>query len=112
TAPTLAIGPTVAFLMFAGGAPARGGAASRPASINHACMSLDGFNPDQVSKTLETYAVTPRGDATGPVSPMTSYVTMRIEHRGGAPARTAELYCTDPDGPLMQLQDSSACGGS
>ena len=112
TAPTLAIGPTVAFLMFAGGAPARGGAASRPASINHGCMSLDGFNPDQVLKTLETYGVTPRGDATGPAGPMKSYVTMRMENRGGAPGGTPELYFTDPDGLLMQLQDTSYCGGS
>jgi len=112
TAPTLAIGPAVAFLMFAGGAPARGGAASRPASINHACMSLDGFNPDQVLKTLETYGVTPRGDAAGPAGPLKSYVTMRMENRGGAPGGTPELYFTDPDGLLMQLQDSSYCGGS
>jgi catechol 2,3-dioxygenase-like lactoylglutathione lyase family enzyme len=112
TAPALAIGPTVAFLMFAGGGPARGGGASRPASINHACMSLDGFNPDQVLKTLETYGVTPRGDAAGPAGPLKSYVTMRMENRGGAPGGTPELYFTDPDGLLMQLQDSSYCGGS
>ena len=112
TAPTLAIGPTVAFLMFAGGAPARGGAPPRPASINHACLSLDGFNPDQVLKMLETYGVTPRGDATGPAGPMKSYVSMRMENRGGAPGGTPELYFTDPDGLLMQLQDSSYCGGS
>ncbi|MCU1386226.1 MAG: hypothetical protein JWL71_4923, partial [Acidobacteria bacterium] len=42
TAPTLAVGPTVEFLMFTGGgASARSGApaAPRPASINHACMN-------------------------------------------------------------------------
>ena len=111
TAPTLAIGPNVEFLMFAGGAPARGGAAPRPASINHGCMSLDGFNPDQVLKALESYGLTPRGDATGPVGPMKSYVTMRMENRGGAPGGTPELYFTDPDGVLMQLQDTSYCGG-
>src|SRR5262249_61713170 len=47
TAPTLAIGPTVAFLMLACGAPARGGAAARPASIHHAGGSLAGCNPHQ-----------------------------------------------------------------
>jgi catechol 2,3-dioxygenase-like lactoylglutathione lyase family enzyme len=112
TAPTLAVGPTVEFLMFAGGGPARGAAPSRPASINHACMSMDAFNPDQVLKTLETYGITPRGEATGPVGPMKSYVTMRMENRGGAPGGTPELYFTDPDGLLMQLQDASYCGGS
>ena len=116
TAPTLAIGPTVQFVMMTGGGGgARAGAPPappRPASINHACMSLDGFNPDQVLKTLETYGITPRGDATGPVGPMKSYVTMRMENRGGEPGGTPELYFTDPDGLLMQLQDSSYCGGN
>src|SRR6185295_8624238 len=58
TAPTLAVGPTVQFLMFTGGgAPARAGAPAappRPATINHACMNMDGFKPDEILKTLET----------------------------------------------------------
>ena len=112
TAPTLAVGPTVEFLMFTGGAPARGGAPPRPASINHACVNMDAFNPDQVLKALETYGIRPRGDTPGPVGPMKSYVTMRMENRGGAPGGTPELYLTDPDGLLMQLQDTSYCGGS
>ena len=111
TSPTLAVGPTVGFLMFTGGAPARGGAPPRPATINHGCMSMDAFNPDQVLKSLEAYGVTPRGDAPGAVGPMKSYVTMRMENRGGAPGGTPELYFTDPDGLLMQLQDTSYCGG-
>ena len=37
---------------------------------------------------------------------------MRMENRGGAPGGTPELYFTDPDGLLMQLQDTSYCGGS
>ena len=43
---------------------------------------------------------------------MKSYVTMRMENRGGAAGGTPELYFTDPDGLLMQLQDSSYCGGN
>jgi hypothetical protein len=73
---------------------------------------MDAFNPDQVLKALETYGITPRGDAPGAVGPMKSYVTMRMENRGGAPGGTPELYFTDPDGLLMQLQDTSYCGGS
>jgi hypothetical protein len=73
---------------------------------------MDAFNPDRVLKQLETYGITPRGDAPGPVAPMKSYVTMRMENRGGAPGGTPELYFTDPDGLLMQLQDISYCGGS
>jgi catechol 2,3-dioxygenase-like lactoylglutathione lyase family enzyme len=116
TAPTLAVGPTVEFLMFTGGgAPARGGAAAappRPATINHACMNLDGFKPDVVQQALEAAGVKPREGAQGPVGPMRHYVSMRMENRGGAPEGTPELYFTDPDGLLMQLQDSSYCGGS
>lgn len=114
TAPTLAVGPTVQFLMFTGGgAPARGGAAApRRASINHYCLSMDGFDVDKILKTLESYGVTPRGAATGPVGPMKSYVSMRMENRGGAAEGTPELYFTDPDGILVQLQDTKYCGGS
>ena len=116
TAPTLAVGPTVQFLMFTGGGGgARGGAPAappRPASINHGCFSLDGFKPDEVVKSLESYGLRPREAATGPVGPMRHYISLRMENRGGAKEGTPELYFTDPDGLLMQLQDSSYCGGS
>jgi hypothetical protein len=36
---------------------------------------------------------------------------MRMQNRGGAPGGTPELYFTDPDGLLMQLQDTTYCGG-
>jgi catechol 2,3-dioxygenase-like lactoylglutathione lyase family enzyme len=110
TAPTLAVGPSVQFLMFTGGgAPS---ATPRPASINHACMTVDVFKPDAVVKALESFGLKPRESAPGPAGPMRHYVTMRMENRGGAPGGTPELYFTDPDGLLMQLQDSSYCGGS
>jgi hypothetical protein len=72
---------------------------------------MDGFNPDKVIKTLTEFGITPRGSATGPVAPLTSYVTMRMPDRGGAKEGTPELYFTDPDGLLIQLQDVSYCGG-
>jgi catechol 2,3-dioxygenase-like lactoylglutathione lyase family enzyme len=113
-APTLAVG-TVAFLMFTGGGGgARGGApaaAPRPASINHGCFGMDGFKPDEVIKALESYGLKPREAATGPVGPLRHYISMRMENRGGAPGGTPELYFTDPDGLLMQLQDTTYCGG-
>jgi catechol 2,3-dioxygenase-like lactoylglutathione lyase family enzyme len=111
-APTLAVGPATQFLMFAGGGSGRGSAPSRPAAINHVCFGMDGFDPDKVLKTLDTYGIGPRGDTPGPAGPMKSYVTMRMENRGGAPGGTPELYFTDPDGLLIQLQDTSYCGGS
>jgi catechol 2,3-dioxygenase-like lactoylglutathione lyase family enzyme len=115
TAPTLAVGPTVQFLMFTGGGGGARGAAPaappRPPSINHGCFSLDGFKPDEVIKALESFGIKPRDGATGPVGPLRHYVSMRMENRGGAPEGTPELYFTDPDGLLMQLQDTSYCGG-
>ena len=112
TAPTLAVGPTVEFLMFTGGAPARAGAPPRPASINHACMNMDAFKPDEVTKALESFGLKARETPQGPVGPMRHYISMRMENRGGAPEGTPELYFTDPDGLLMQLQDTKYCGGS
>jgi catechol 2,3-dioxygenase-like lactoylglutathione lyase family enzyme len=111
-APTLAVGPGVAFLMFAGVAGGRGGAASLPPSINHLCLTMDRFNPDSILKTLESYGIKPRESAQGPVGPLRSYVTMRKENRGGAKEGTPELYFTDPDSILIQLQDARYCGGS
>jgi catechol 2,3-dioxygenase-like lactoylglutathione lyase family enzyme len=111
TAPTLAVGPTVEFLMFTGGGPGRAGAPARPASINHACMNMDGFKPDDVVKALESFGLKPREGAQGAVGPLRHYISMRMENRGGAPEGTPELYFTDPDGLLMQLQDAKYCGG-
>ena len=112
TAPTLAVGPTVEFLMFTGGGgPARAGVPPRPASINHACMNMDAFKPDDITKALETFGLKAREGATGPVGPLRHYISMRMENRGGAPEGTPEYYFTDPDGLLMQLQDVKYCGG-
>jgi len=70
------------------------------------------LKPDDVIKTLERYGIKPRESATGPVGPMRHYISMRMENRGGAKEGTPELYFTDPDGLLIQLQDVSYCGGS
>lgn len=120
TAPTLAIGPGVEFLMFTGGGSATGAGraagaappAPRRASINHFCMSLEHFNADAVIKTLEEYGIKPRESQGGPVGPLRHYISMRTENRGGAKEGTPELYFTDPDGILVQLQDANYCGGS
>jgi hypothetical protein len=102
------------FVMFAGGGGGRGEAPAnpRPASINHVCMNMEKFNPDEVLKILASYGITARENAQGPVGPLKSYVSLRMENRGGAPGGTPELYFTDPDGLLIQLQDVSYCGGA
>jgi catechol 2,3-dioxygenase-like lactoylglutathione lyase family enzyme len=103
------------FLMFAGGGAGRGRAAGapRPASINHLCMNMDNFDPDHVIKALENYGIKPRGQAQGgPAGPLVHYISLRMENRGGAKEGTPELYFTDPDGLLIQLQDTRYCGGA
>jgi catechol 2,3-dioxygenase-like lactoylglutathione lyase family enzyme len=112
--PLLGVGSGGQFLTLAGLPAGRGGAAAPPRmpNINHVSFRMEGFNPDKVMKTLADFGVTPRGDATGPVGPLKSYVSMRMENRGGAKEGTPELYFTDPDGILLQIQDVSYCGGS
>ena len=103
----------VQFLMFAGGGGrGRANAAPRAASINHLCMNMDNFDPDRVVKALESYGIKPRGQTQGPAPPLVHYISMRMENRGGAKEGTPELYFTDPDGLLIQLQDTKYCGGA
>ena len=102
--PLLRIGSGNQFLALA----ARG---QEPA-INHACLTIDDFEPDRVLAVLEEHGIRYRDAATPPVGPMASYVSMRMEDRGGAPGGTPELYFTDPDGIAIQLQATGYCGGS
>jgi catechol 2,3-dioxygenase-like lactoylglutathione lyase family enzyme len=102
--PLLGVGSNRQFLTIVG--------AGRDPAINHACFTMENFNPDKVLKTLADFGVKPRGDARGPAGSLVSYVTLRTEERGGAKGGTPELYFTDPDGILMQLQDVTYCGGA
>lgn len=112
-APLLSLSSGVEFVMFGGGGGGRGAAnaAPRPGSINHLCMNIDNFNPDAVIKALESYGIKPRGNAQGTPGPLVHYISLRMENRGGAKEGTPELYFTDPDGLLIQLQDTKYCGG-
>jgi len=110
TTPMLAVAPGPQFIAFFGATGP--GASSRTPFITHACLTMDNFNPERVLKTLAEFGVKPRGDATGPTSPMVAWVRIRGEEDGGAKEGTPELYFTDPDGITMQLQDAGYCGGS
>lgn len=115
-APTMGVGPTVQFIMFSGGGAAAAPAGGPPAppratGIGHACLNMEKFNPDQVIKALESFGLKSRETQTAPTPPLRHYISMRMENRGGAPGGTPELYFTDPDGLLMQLQDVKYCGG-
>jgi catechol 2,3-dioxygenase-like lactoylglutathione lyase family enzyme len=119
--PALGIGPApgVAFLMFIGGGGGRGrGRGAAPAAapagpranVNHVSMNMENFKPDEVMKTLASFGITERTGA-GAAGPLKSYITLRMPDRGGAEGGTPELYFTDPDGLLLQLQDVKYCGG-
>jgi catechol 2,3-dioxygenase-like lactoylglutathione lyase family enzyme len=110
-APVWGVGSGPGFLMLVAAA-GRGGAAPAPrGNINHGSFLMEGFNPDNVMKTLADFGVKPRGEGRGAAPPLVSYVTLRMENRGGAKDGTPELYFTDPDGILLQLQDVTYCGG-
>jgi hypothetical protein len=95
-----------------GGAPAtggRGGGAPAAPTIDHACLGMDGFVPEAVTKTLTGFGIKPGARSDGA---LVTYISLRIENRGGAPVTgTPELYFTDPDGLAIQLQDTKYCGG-
>jgi catechol 2,3-dioxygenase-like lactoylglutathione lyase family enzyme len=93
--------------------PGRGrGGAPAGARIDHACMSLDGFSVVGLLQTLADYGIQPSASAGRGSGPLTSWVSVRQEARGGAPITgTPELYFSDPDGLSIQLQDTKYCGG-
>ena len=129
TTPGLGIGPGVMFLMFIGGggrggrgrgaaagtapapAPTPSPAPGPRASVNHVSVNMENFKPDEVMKTLAGFGIGERGAAGGATGPLKSYITLRMPDRGGAEGGTPELYFTDPDGLLLQLQDVKYCGG-
>lgn len=104
--PVTGIGDGYQFVMYAG--PFPGGEAA-PANLHHGCFSMEGFDVDQILTKLTVYGLTAQGE--NPIAPMMHYVSRRQPERGGAVGGTPEVYFTDPDGILMQLQDTSYCGG-
>ncbi len=104
-APVVGIGDGHQFVMYA----SPPGAKPSPANINHGCFNMHDFDVDRVLGSLTKYGLTARGDRhTGPLM---HYVSLRMPERGGAEGGTPELYFTDPDGILLQLQDVAYCGG-
>ena len=109
TGPAYGIGPGVHFLMFIGGGPGRGGGPPAAPRIDHACMSMTGFDPAAVTKTLTGFGLKPLPAVSR--EPLVTYISLRMPNRGGADGGTPELYLTDPDGLAVQLQDVTYCGG-
>jgi catechol 2,3-dioxygenase-like lactoylglutathione lyase family enzyme len=109
TAPTVGIGDGLQFLMFVGGA--QSGPAKEAARINHVSFSMNKFDVEQIFATLKSYGLSPRPEGARVAPPLTYYVSMRMPNRGGAEDGTPEVYFTDPDGILLQVQDTTYCGG-
>ena len=92
-----------------GGAPGGRGGGAAAAAIDHACLSMDGFDPAAVTKLLVSYGLQQQSGQSR--SPLVTYISLRMPDRGGAEGGTPELYFTDPDGLAIQLQDVKYCGG-
>jgi len=91
-----------------GGGPP-GGGPGRAGGIDHACLSMTGFDPAKVTQILVDYGLKKQdGQAR---NPLVTYISLRMPNRGGAEGGTPELYFTDPDGLAIQLQDTTYCGG-
>jgi catechol 2,3-dioxygenase-like lactoylglutathione lyase family enzyme len=103
--PVTGIGDGHQFVMYAGGPQDT----PMPANINHGSFNIYDFDVDRVLAALTDYGLSARGDA--PTRPLVHYISLRMPNRGGAEGGTPELYFTDPDGILLQMQDRSYCGG-
>jgi catechol 2,3-dioxygenase-like lactoylglutathione lyase family enzyme len=102
--PILRVGKGRQFLAFSKQPP--------PSRIHHASFNIDDFNVDRIFSILEDYGLTILGESGRPSGPLQAYFTKRGANRGGAPEGTPEVYFTDPDGIVLQLQSSGYCGGS
>ncbi len=113
-APVTGIGDGKQFVMYAGGGGPGGAAAAAgaptPANIHHGCFNMEGFVVEDILAKLTERGLTARPDG-AQAGPLMHYVSLRQPERGGAVGGTPEVYFTDPDGILMQLQDTTYCGG-
>jgi catechol 2,3-dioxygenase-like lactoylglutathione lyase family enzyme len=87
---------------------------SNPPGINHLCVTVDDFSVERILFVLTAHGITKAEGGSGGLSggPMKVRVRIRGPEAGGAKDGTPEIYFGDPDGIVMQLQDSRYCGGS
>ena len=81
-------------------------AAVRP-SIGHFCATTAPFVLSQILDQLAAHGIM-RSENSAPLSVR---VRIRREKDGGSPEGTPEVYVSDPDGSVVQLQHTSYCGG-
>jgi catechol 2,3-dioxygenase-like lactoylglutathione lyase family enzyme len=85
--------------------------------INHACFTIDNFDPSKVMGILIANGLEPIENGNPAlIKPLTCRVRLRQRANNGggptSPLGTAELYFNDPDNIPVQIQDVSYCGGS
>jgi catechol 2,3-dioxygenase-like lactoylglutathione lyase family enzyme len=85
--------------------------------INHACFTIENFDPERVMAILIGNGFQPIETGNPAlIKPSTCWVRWRQRANNGggptSPLGTPELYFTDPDNLRIQLQDVSYCGGS
>ena len=81
------------------------------AGIDHVCFAIEDFDVDRVEKVLGDYGLKVLGETWRPTGPLQTYYTDRMPDRGGDPHGTKELYFTDHDFTVVQLQDQRYAGG-
>ena len=79
--------------------------------VDHTCYALENYNFNKVRNALSGYGLEDLGDQLRPTGPLQHYYTSRRPDRGGEPTGSFEIYMTDPDGLVVQVQDLSYCGG-
>ena len=80
-------------------------AGSAAPRIDHFGMAVEGFDVNQVLETLDSHGITGGGSSGGLSG---GSLRVRVVTRGGTP----EIYLSDPNGLVIQLQDPKYCGGS
>ena len=86
-------------------------AAGLPPVIDHTCYAVEDYNFNVVRNSLSAYGIEDLGDTFRATGPLQHYYTSRRPDRGGEPGGSFEIYFTDPDGTVFQLQDYNYCGG-
>jgi len=92
-------------------------AGSSPPRIDHLCLGVEDFSVERLARILAQHDVTrvveltAGGSGALSAGPMRMRVRMRGPDAGGAREGTPEIYVSDPNGFVFQLQDPRYCGG-
>lgn len=86
------------------------------AGINHACVTIENFDPQKVMGALIDSGLEPVEPGPAAAQPMVCHLRLRQRAGNGggptSPMGSAELYFRDPDNINVQIADVRYCGGS